>query len=127
MDIKKVIDDIKFQINSDEVKSKIALDLNLKLDRSNKCLCFNHNEKVPSMSFDSKGKKFRCFSCSYTYDIFNHYQEYYNKSFIEAIKSIISDFNIMTDKPIIKSFISHNGISSKKYGTGTSSYSKQIT
>ena len=102
MDIKKIIDDIKFQINSDEVKSKIALDLNLKLDRSNKCLCFNHNEKVPSMSFDSKGKKFRCFSCSYTYDIFNHYQEYYNKSFIEAIESIVSDFNINTDKLFIK-------------------------
>ena len=98
MDVKKIIDDIKFQISPDEVKNKIALDLNLKLDKSNKCLCFNHNEKVPSMSFDSKGKKFRCFSCGYTYDIFNHYQEYYNKSFIEAVKSIVSNFNINTDK-----------------------------
>ena len=102
MDIKKIIDDIKFQISPDEVKNKIALDLNLKLDKSNKCLCFNHNEKVPSMSFDGKGKKFRCFSCSYTYDIFNHYQEYYNKSFIGAIKSIVSDFNINTDKLLIE-------------------------
>ena len=102
MDIKKIIEDIKFQINSEEVKNKIALDLNLKLDKSNKCLCFNHNEKVPSMSYDGKGKKFRCFSCSYTYDIFNHYQEHYNKSFIEAIKSILSDFYIQTDKLIIE-------------------------
>ena len=98
MDIKKIIEDIKFQISPDDVKNKISLDLNLKLDKSNKCLCFNHSEKVPSMSFDSKGKKFRCFSCSYTYDIFNHYQEYYNKSFVEAVKTIISDFNITTDK-----------------------------
>ena len=102
MDIKKIIDDIKFQISPDEVKNKIATELNLKLDRSNKCLCFNHNEKVPSMSFDSKGKKFRCFSCGYTYDIFNHYQEHHGKSFIEAIKLIISDFNINTDKVFIE-------------------------
>ena len=98
MDIKKVINDIKDQIRQEDIKNKIASDLNLKLDKSDKCLCFHHSEKVPSMSFDKKSKKFRCFSCSYTYDIFNHYQEYYNKSFIEAIKSIISDFNISTDK-----------------------------
>ena len=102
MDIKKIIDDIKTQINQEEVKNKIASDLSLKLDKSNKCLCFNHNEKVPSMSFDKKSKKFRCFSCAYTYDIFNHYQEYYNKPFVEAIKSIISDFNIVTNELITK-------------------------
>ena len=98
MDIKKIIDDIKNQVRAEDIKDRIASDLSLKLDKSNKCLCFNHSEKVPSMSFDMKAKKFRCFSCSYTYDIFNHYQEYYNKSFIEATKSIVSDFNISTDK-----------------------------
>lgn len=98
MDIKKIVDDIKTQIRSEDVMNKIASDLGLKLDKSNKCLCFNHSEKVPSMSFDTKKKKFRCFSCSFTYDIFNHYTEFYNKSFIEAIKSIVSDFNISTDK-----------------------------
>ena len=102
MDIKKVINDIKDQIRQEDIKNKIASDLNLKLDKSDKCLCFHHSEKVPSMSFDKKSKKFRCFSCAYTYDIFNHYQEYYNKSFIEAIKSIISDFNILTDKLVVK-------------------------
>ena len=57
MDIKKVIDDIKNQIRAEDVKNKIASDLGLKLDKSNKCLCFNHNEKVPSMGFDMKSKK----------------------------------------------------------------------
>ena len=66
MDIKKIIGDIKDQIRSEDVKNRRASDLNLKLDKSNKCLCFNHSEKVPSMSFDSKGKKYRCFSCSFT-------------------------------------------------------------
>ena len=98
MDIKKIITDVKEQIRSEDVKNIIASDLNLKLDKSNKCLCFNHSEKVPSMSFDSKGKKYRCFSCSFTYDIFNHYQEYYNKTFIEALNSIITDFNLPIDK-----------------------------
>lgn len=98
MDIKDIIQEVKSQVRAEDVKNKIALDLNLKLDKSNKCLCFNHNEKVPSMSFDMKAKKFRCFSCSFTYDIFNHYQEYYNKSFIEALNSIISDFNLSIDK-----------------------------
>ena len=50
------------------------------------------------MSFDSKGKTFRCFSCGATYNIVDHYKEYYNKAYIEAIKSSVSDFNISTDK-----------------------------
>ena len=98
MDIKKIREDIQNQINSEEVKNKIASDLNIKLDKSNKCLCFKHKEKVPSMSFDSKGKTFRCFSCGATYNIVDHYKEYHNKAYIEAIKSIVSDFNISTDK-----------------------------
>ena len=102
MDIKKIRGDIQNQINAEEVKNIIASDLNIKLDKSNKCLCFKHEEKVPSMSFDSKGKTFRCFSCGATYNIVDHYMEYHNKAYIEAIKSIVKDFNISTDKLIIK-------------------------
>ena len=80
MEIKNAINDIKNYIDSEQIKSKIALDLGLKF-KNNKCLCFLHGESNPSMSFDSKKKKFRCFSCGQSYDIFNHYQEYYNKSF----------------------------------------------
>ena len=40
MDIKKIREDIQNQINSEEVKNKIASDLNIKLDKSNKCLCY---------------------------------------------------------------------------------------
>ena len=49
------------------------------------------------MSFDLKRKKFKCFACSYSYDIFNHYQEYYNKSYLEAVKAIVSDFGMNID------------------------------
>ena len=45
-----------FNLSYNQALNKIASDLGLKLDKSNKCLCFNHNEKVPSMSFDMKAK-----------------------------------------------------------------------
>ena len=102
IDIKKIRGDIQNQINAEEVKNIIASDLNIKLDKSNKCLCFKHKEDNPSMSYDSKGKTFRCFSCGATYNIVDHYMEYHNKAYIEAIKSIVTDFNISTDKLIIK-------------------------
>ena len=101
-DIKNIINEIKSQIDGEIVKNKIANDLGLRLDNSNKCLCFNHNEKVPSMSFNRKNKSFKCFSCAFTYDIFNHYQQYYNKTFIEALNSIVSDFNLSIDKVVIE-------------------------
>ena len=80
IDIKKVRGDIQEQINSEEVKNKIASDLNIKLNKLGKCLCFKHNESDPSMSFDKKGKTFRCFSCGATYNIIDHYMEYYHKA-----------------------------------------------
>lgn len=91
--IKDIIEDIKVQIDSEQVKSKIVSDLGLQL-KNNKCLCFIHGEKNPSMSFDSKKKKFKCFSCGNGYDIFTHYQEYYHLSFLEAVRRIINDFSL---------------------------------
>ena len=101
MDIKKAVEEIKLYIDSEQVKNKIASDLGLKF-KNNKCLCFLHGESNPSMSFNPKTKKFKCFSCGSSYDIFNHYQEYYNKSFVEAVKSIISDFSMNIDINIDK-------------------------
>ena len=96
MELKNIVNDIKLYIDSEAVKNKIAQDLGLKF-KNNKCLCFKHSESNPSMSYDSKKKKFKCFSCSASYDIFNHYQEYYNKSFLEALKLIVIDFNLNID------------------------------
>lgn len=94
--MKNIIDDIKKYIDAEQVKNKIATDLGLKF-KNNKCLCFLHSESNPSMSFDIKKKKFKCFSCGQSYDIFNHYQQYYNLSFLEALKSIVRDFNLNID------------------------------
>lgn len=120
MNFKNIVDDIKKYIDAEQVKNKIALDLGLKF-KNNKCLCFKHSESNPSMSYDSKKKKFKCFSCAASYDIFNHYQEYYNKSFLEAIKSIINDFNLNID--II---INESDRKPKKSPTKHENYNKNI-
>lgn len=94
--MKNIIDDIKKYIDAEQVKNKIATDLGLKF-KNNKCLCFNHSEKHESMSYYVKGKYYKCFSCGFQYDIFDHYQQYYNLSFLEAVKSIVKDFNLNID------------------------------
>ena len=112
--MKNTIEDIKRYIDAEQVKNKIASDLGLKF-KNNKCLCFLHSESNPSMAFDSKKKKFKCFSCGQSYDIFNHYQEHYNQSFLEASKSIVRDFNLNidiiingTDRKLKKAPTKHN-------------------
>ena len=60
MNLKNIVDDIKNQIDSNRVKDLIAADLGLSF-KNNKCLCFIHSESNPSMSFDTKKKKFKCF------------------------------------------------------------------
>ena len=120
MNLKNIVDDIKKYIYVEQVKNKIALDLGLKF-KNNKCLCFKHSESNPSMSYDFKKKKFKCFSCAASYDIFNHYQEYYNKSFLEATKSIINDFNLNID--II---INESDRKPKKSPTKHENYNKNI-
>ena len=118
--MKNIIEDIKRYIDSEAVKNKIASDLGLKF-KNNKCLCFLHSESNPSMSFDSKKKKFKCFSCGNSYDVFNHYQEYYNKSFIEAVKSIVNDFNLN-----IEVIINDTDRKAKKEPTIHNSYTESI-
>lgn len=120
MNFKNIVDDIKKYIDAEQVKNKIALDLGLKF-KNNKCLCFLHSESNPSMSFDVKKKKFKCFSCGQSYDIFNHYQQHYNLSFLEALKSIVSDFNLNIDV-----IINETDRKPKKSPTKHENYNKNI-
>lgn len=120
MELKNIVNDIKLYIDSEAVKNKIAQDLGLKF-KNNKCLCFKHSESNPSMSYDSKKKKFKCFSCGQSYDIFNHYQEYYNLSFLEALKLITRDFNLNIDV-----IINESDRKPKKSPTKHENYNKNI-
>lgn len=118
--MKNIIDDIKKYIDAEAVKNKIATDLGLKF-KNNKCLCFLHGENNPSMSFDPKKKKFKCFSCGQSYDLFNHYQQYYNLSFLEALKLIVRDFNLNIDV-----IINESDRKPKKPPTKHENYNKNI-
>lgn len=118
--MKNIIDDIKKYIDAEQVKNKIATDLGLKF-KNNKCLCFNHSEKHESMSYYAKGKYYKCFSCGFQYDIFDHYQQYYNLSFLEAVKSIVSDFNLNIDV-----IINESDRKPKKSPTKHENYNKNI-
>ena len=100
--MKNIVEDIKRYIDSEQVKNKIALDLGLKF-KNNKCLCFNHKEEHESMSYYPKGKYFKCFSCGFKYDIFDHYQQQYNLNFPQAVKSIVNDFGMNIDVNINES------------------------
>ena len=103
MQLKKIVEDIKREIDTEAVRNRIASDLNINL-KSNKCRCFIHKSNSDTvMSFDKEAKRFKCFSCSQSYDIFNHYQEYYNLNFIDCVKAIIKDFNLNIELLIDKS------------------------
>jgi len=96
-------DEVKGLLSAEQVKSKIENDLGISETRNKKYICFLHSDdsKNPNMSFDADKKSFHCFRCGQTYDIFEHYMDYNNISFVEAIKLIVSDFslNLCLDTP----------------------------
>ncbi|MGL5718810.1 MAG: DnaB-like helicase C-terminal domain-containing protein [Paraclostridium sp.] len=97
MELKKVIEEIKLYIDAEQVKNKILSDRGIVL-KNDKCKCFSHSPSADTvMSFDKLKKRFKCFSCQYSCDIFSHYQEFYNLSFLETIKAIVRDFNLNID------------------------------
>lgn len=96
MNIVEAVKSIKLEVSAEQMREKIVSDLGLQ-EKNKKYLCFLHNESTPSMGFDEVRKRFKCFSCGQTYDIFDHYMQYYNNSFVEAVRSIISEFSLNID------------------------------
>ena len=63
MKLNKIVEVLNREINSEEVKNRIASDLNINL-RSNKCKCFIHKSTSDTvMSYDKEAKRVKCFSC----------------------------------------------------------------
>lgn len=92
--MKKIIEDIKNKIDSEQVKNKIITDLGISF-KHGKCRCFLHGSNSSTvMSYETKRKRFHCFSCNQSYDIFDHYQQHHNLSFLEACRNIIKDFSL---------------------------------
>lgn len=73
-----------------EVKRKVnILDvcnlLNIKLDRSNKCLCIFHKERTPSFSVSPSKNIFCCFSCGKKGDAITLVSEVLNLSPLDSV------------------------------------------
>lgn len=105
MKLKHVVEDIKNNINANMIKDKILSDRGIAL-KGDKCRCWVHNSNSDTvMAYDSVRKRFKCFSCGASVDIFEHYQTYYNVSFVEAVKMIASDFNMSIDIDVSKDVV----------------------
>lgn len=113
------LQEIKDSLSSDQIKLRIISDLGLE-ERNKKYKCCMHNDTNPSMSFDTKKKRFHCFACGGTYDIFDHYMQHNGVGFYEACKSIIRDFGLNIEvtsssklKKITANPIEHSSITTK--------------
>lgn len=69
----------------------LAERLRIEIGKNNTCRCINpmHDDKNPSMSFDSRTNSFKCFSCGYKGDTIELVMEVNKFSFKEAIDWIL--------------------------------------
>jgi DNA primase catalytic core len=74
---------------------QVADKLGLKLNRSNKCKCFLHEERTPSFSVDSRKNRWKCFSCGEGGDIIKLVEKYNQCDFQNACKWLSNEFGIM--------------------------------
>lgn len=89
-------DEIIQRLNTLSIKIKIDSDLNLQY-KNKKCNCPNpnHEDKNPSCIYNYDNKKYYCFSCKNSYNIFDHYILFYKcKDINEAKDLIIKDYNL---------------------------------
>lgn len=94
MDLNKIRDDILDALSAEQIELKIVTDLGL-VEKNKKYNCHMHNEKHPSMSFYREGKLFRCFSCRGTYNLIDHYMQFYGLTFWETLQAIVKDFGLV--------------------------------
>ena len=66
----------------------IAKRLGLKIDKNNKAICPFHNDKNPSLSFNTKENYYHCFSCGASGDNIKLVKEILHCNFKEAIEFI---------------------------------------
>ncbi|MEG2374962.1 MAG: toprim domain-containing protein, partial [Niameybacter sp.] len=95
-DLQTVVRDVKASLSSERVRDKIAQDLNLLESKNKKYVCFMHSDDTsnPNMSYDKERCKFHCFRCGGSYDLFEHYMQFYNLGFVEAVRQIVEDFGL---------------------------------
>ena len=70
------IERIKTEISILEVAKRYV-----KIERGNKALCIFHDDHNPSMSFDIKRNRFKCFSCGASGSVIDFIIKAENKTF----------------------------------------------
>lgn len=64
-----------------------------------KALCFGHEDKTPSLSFDEKKGRYKCFVCDVKGDVINLVEERLNLSFVDACNWLINQFQLIVTEP----------------------------
>lgn len=68
----------------------------------NFALCPFHPEKTPSLSYNPKTDKYKCFSCGKGGDGINFVREYFGLSTPQALKKINDDLSLGLDRPLTR-------------------------
>ena len=99
------------RILGDEAKEIILRGTSRPNNKMINCINPMHKDRNPSMNWVNDGHYFYCHSCKCSYDIFKYYQEYEEKTFIEAIEEVkkhvgifdvVPKFNVAPAKKYVK-------------------------
>lgn len=81
-------------------KAAYAISADLKLkewdEKYLKSLCPNHEEDTGSFIWDGKENQnfFKCFGCGYTYNIIDHYIDFYKLTYLGAVEKLFEEVGI---------------------------------
>ncbi len=94
-----------------QIKDRIDLvnlvDNYLKLDRRFKTICPFHSEKTPSFVVNRKRKRWHCFGCGASGDVFDFIQEIENLSFSQAVSYLAKEAGVSINPPKSERFKSY--------------------
>ncbi len=85
----------------DRASTKTILEFyGVEFNSRNFALCPFHPEKTPSLSYNPKTDRYKCFSCGQGGDGINFVRDYFNLATPEALKKINDDLALGLDKPL---------------------------
>lgn len=90
-----------FQAVKEAVTTKeAAVFYGIDVRRNNMACCPFHNDRTPSMKFDSR---FHCFACGADGDVINFVEKYFGLPPLDAAMKLVKDMNIMLPVEVVAS------------------------
>lgn len=86
-------DHIRQNLNIEEVAQRYSIHV----DRHGKSLCIYHQDKKPSMSFNKKNNRFKCFACGASGSSIDLVAKLFDLEPLEAVKKLNADFGLNLD------------------------------